>query len=137
VIILDTNVVSELVRGRRADQQVRAWVRALTEQPVTTVVNRAELLAGVALLPAGHRRETLRQAVEEALDDLTVCLPFSADCATAYAEIVAVRTARGRPIASMDALIAAIASVHGAAVATRDVPGFEGVGLRVVDPWDS
>ena len=135
MIILDTNVVSELVRGPQADPRVLTWVRALRVQPVTTALNRAELLAGAALLPEGRRREVLVDGIARVLTDLRISLPFSADCASAYAEVVAVRTRVGRPMAAMDALIAAIAVVNGAAVATRDVDGFGGLGLTVHDPW--
>lgn len=135
MIVLDTNVISELIRGSSADRTVVRWVRTLEEQPVTTVVNKAELLAGVAMLPAGARRTALAGAVESALDDLQVCLPFTSDVPAAYAEIVSTRTALGSPIGTADAFIAAIATVHGAAVATRDVAGFDIAGLRVVDPW--
>ena len=135
MIVLDTNVISELLKGDRADPRVVAWVHSLLEQPVTTVVNKAELLAGVALLPVGRRREGLARAVNLALDDLQVCLPFTTDVPTAYAEIVATRTLSGTPIGTADAYIAAIARVHGAGVATRDVPGFAGSGLRVINPW--
>lgn len=135
MIVLDTNVISELVKSTRADARVVRWARDLDEQPVTTVVNKAELLAGVALLPPGGRRTTLAEALHLALDELNVCLPFTEDVPAAYASIVAVRKASGRPIGASDAFIAAIASVHGAGVATRDVAGFDGVGLRVVSPW--
>lgn len=135
MIVLDTNVISELVRGSGADPAVVRWVRALREQPVTTVVNKAEVLAGVAMLPRGARRTSLSLSVESALSDLEICLPFTSDVPAAYAEIVAARSASGRRIGTTDAFIAAIAQVHGAAVGTRDVDGFTGIGLRVIDPW--
>ena len=137
MIILDTNVISELVRGPQADPRVLSWVRSLQEQPVTTALNRAELLAGAALLPEGRRRSVLVDGIARVLTDLRISLPFSADCASAYAEVVAVRTRVGRPIAAMDALIAAIAVVNRAAVATRDGDGFGGLGLNVHDPWEA
>jgi predicted nucleic acid-binding protein len=135
VIVLDTNVLSELVRGPQADPQVLTWVRSLRVQPATTALNRAELLAGAALLPEGRGRDVLVAGITRVLTDLRISLPFSADCASAYAEVVALRTRIGRPIGTMDALIAAIAVVNGAAIGTRDVDGFAGLGLDVVDPW--
>lgn len=137
MIVLDTNVVSELVKGLRAEPSVLRWVRNLSEQPVTTVVNKAELLAGIALLPAGARRTNLVHAVESALVDMEICLPFTPDVPAVYAEIVATRTAAGRPIGTGDAFIAAIARAHGAAIATRDVSGFSGIEIRVIDPWSA
>lgn len=136
MIILDTNVVSELVRGPRAEPRILAWVRSLADQPVTTALNRAELLAGVALLPAGMGRDVLLVGIEQVLSDLTICLPFSADCTSAYAEVLAARTRLGRPVTTMDALIAAVALANNASIATRDPSGFSGLGLEVVDPWD-
>lgn len=135
MIILDTNVLSELVRGTHANPQVLAWARTLGEQPVTTVINRAEVLTGLALLPAGRRRTELTAAVDRAFAALPACLPLTAECADAYADIVATRRTEGRPIGGMDALIAAIARVTGAKIATRDTDGFEGLGLTVIDPW--
>lgn len=135
MIILDTNVISEAMRGRDADQQVLRWIRELSEQPVTTVVNRAEILAGIALLPEGARRDRLAEAAASALSGLGICLPLVPDCAAEYAKIVASRRSVGRPIGGMDALIASIARLTGATVATRDTADFEGLDLTLVDPW--
>ena len=135
MIILDTNVISEAMRGPQADPRVIAWIRGLSEQPVTTVVNRAEILAGIALLPASGRREQLAAAAGRAFSGLGTCLPLVPECAEAYGAIVATRSAAGRPMGSMDALIAAIARVSGAGLATRDTTGFEGLDLVLVDPW--
>ncbi|TDE95101.1 type II toxin-antitoxin system VapC family toxin [Occultella glacieicola] len=137
MIILDTNVISEAMRGPRASSVVIAWIRALSEQPVTTVVNRAEILAGVALLPDGARKDLLAGAARAAFDTLGVCLPLLPECAQEYADIVASRRAAGRPIGGMDALIASIARVSGADLATRDVRDFEGVGVDLIDPWQT
>ena len=135
MIILDTNVISEAMRGPRADTRVIAWIRGLTEQPVTTVVNRAQILAGIALLPAGERREHLAAAAGRAFSGLGTCLPLIPECAEEYGAVVALRSAAGRPIGSMDALIAAIARVSGAGLATRNISDFEGLDLELVDPW--
>lgn len=137
MIILDTNVISEAMRGSRADARVLTWIRALRERPVTTVVNRAEVLAGVALLPPGARRDGLATAADEAFAGLGVCLPLVPECAADYAAIVSSRRAAGHPIGAMDALVAAIARVSDASIATRDVSDFAGLGLSVVDPWAS
>lgn len=137
MIILDTNVLSELMRGPRADPAVLGWVRQLPETPVTTVVNRAEVLAGVAVLPDSPRRTRLRQVAERAFDTLGICLPLMPECAAEYADIVAARRAAGRPVGGMDALIASIARVSGASVATRDASGFADLGLEIINPWCS
>ena len=135
MIILDTNVVFELMRGADASRAVLDWVRGLSEQPVTTVITRAEILAGVALLPAGTRRDRLESVATAAFDTLGVCLPLVPECAAEYADIVAARRTSGRPISAMDGLIAAIARVSASAVATRDLSDFEGIGLDLIDPW--
>jgi predicted nucleic acid-binding protein len=135
VIVLDTNVISELVRGPNAERRVLTWIRSLREPPTTTVVNRAEVLAGIALMPAGRRRELIASTTEAAFAHLGVVLPLVQDCAPAYAAIVAERQSVGRPIEPMDALIASICRVSGATLATRNTADFEDIGLDVVDPW--
>ncbi|MEZ5411769.1 MAG: type II toxin-antitoxin system VapC family toxin [Acidimicrobiales bacterium] len=137
MIILDTNVISEAMRGPQADSGVLAWLRALPAPPVTTVINRAEILAGIALLPAGARAERLRESAERAFGTLGVCLPLTAECCAHYGDIVATRQRAGRPIGGMDALIAAIAREASATVATRDVDGFSDLGLDLVNPWSA
>lgn len=131
MIVLDTGVLAELVRGPRADPDVLTWVRELVEQPVTTVVNRAELLAGIAMLPAGNRRTALAAAVEDAFADLTVCLPFDDDCPPVYARMLASRAATGVPLTTRTAMVAAITSAHGAALATTDPAAYAGLDLRI------
>lgn len=135
MIILDTNVISEAMRGPDADPRVLGWLRSLQQQPVTTVINRAEILAGIALLPGGARRVRLAEVAEAAFSTLGVCLPLVPECAAAYGDIVSRRRADGRPIGGMDALIASIAQVSGAGVATRDHADFDGVGLTLINPW--
>lgn len=136
MIILDTNVISEVMRGPRADPRVLDWVRSLGSVPVTTVVNRAEILAGIAILPGGQRRDLLEAAAHEAFDGLGVCLPLMPEASSSYARIVADRSAAGRPVGAMDALIAAIATVAGASLATRDVADFGDLGLTLINPWE-
>lgn len=135
MIILDTNIISEAMRGSAANPMVLLWLRSLREVPVTTVLNRAEILAGIALLPAGTRKDRLRSAADVALSGLAVCLPLVPECAVEYADIVASRRAAGRPIGGMDAIIGAIARVSDAAIATRDTSDFDGLGLTLIDPW--
>jgi predicted nucleic acid-binding protein len=135
VIILDTNVISEAMRGDQADPAVLTWIRALPQPPVTTVINRVEILAGLALLPDGRRADQLRHRAASVLGGMGVCLPLTDACADPYAEMFAARTALGRPIGGFDALIAAIARASGASIATRDLAGFDGLGLDLIDPW--
>lgn len=102
---------------------------------MTTVINRAEILAGVSLLPAGARRDRLETVATAAFDRLGVCLPLVPECAGEYADIVAGRRALGHPVGGMDALVAAIARFSGSALATRDTSDFKGIGLDLINPW--
>ena len=135
MIILDSNVLSEIMRGPDADPRVISWLRATTHPMVTTVFNRAEILAGLALLPEGARRNALTRAAVTALSRIEACLPFTEECTVAYAELVAQRRRSGLPISTMASLVAAVARTFGAAVATRNVKDFTGLGLGIVDPW--
>ncbi len=137
MIVLDTNVVSELMKPA-PDEAVRAWAAA---QPATslytTSVAQAEILHGIALLPAGKRRDALEAAADALFreDFGGRTLAFGSDAAQHYARIAAARRRAGRPISQFDAQIAAIARSNGAAIATRDTAGYEGCGVKVVDPW--
>lgn len=137
MIVLDTNVVSEALRGPAADPQVLGWLRGLSQPPVTTVITRAEILAGVAVLPVGARRSALEANVTRILSQLGVCLPLTNAATAHYANIIATRRALGRPASGFDALIAAICRTAGATLATRNTKDFEGMGITLVNPWDA
>jgi predicted nucleic acid-binding protein len=137
VIVIDTNVISELMRPE-PHPTVVAWIAALPSATLfTTSVNKAEILHGIAVLSEGRRRAALVAAAEAIFsEDLAErVLPFDDVAADRYAEIVAARRRTGRPIDAFDALIAATALAAGADIATRDVGGFEGLGLTLIDPW--
>jgi predicted nucleic acid-binding protein len=138
LIVLDTNVLSELMRSQPA-ALVFAWVAAQPRAMVyTTSINKAEILYGVAALPEGRRRSALVAAAEAMFaDDFAGrVLPFDEEAAAHYAEIVAARRREGRPIEAFDAQIAATARVAGALLATRDVGDFAGCGLSLFNPWN-
>ena len=136
MIVLDTNVVSELAKST-PNATVIAWTDAQVDLAFSAP-SLAELRFGVARLPEGKRRTALREAIDQLIsDDLSgLVLPFDAACADAYGLIVAARERAGRPIGVTDAQIAAICGVHAAALATRNVRDFVGTGIDVVDPWD-
>ena len=137
MIVLDTNVISELMRPA-PQPAVLAWVAGQPRSSLcTTLFCQAELLYGVAALPAGKRRTALAEATERlfAEDFAGRVLAFSATAAALYADIVVARRQAGRPIEVLDALIAATALAAGADVATRDTGGFEGCGLKTINPW--
>ncbi|TNC66395.1 type II toxin-antitoxin system VapC family toxin [Rubellimicrobium roseum] len=138
MIVLDTNVVSEPMRPV-PDERVLRWLSAQDASTLfLTAVTEAELRTGLALLPAGRRREALTTALEAVLaqDFAGRVLPFEGGAAArAYAAIQAERREAGRPISMADAMIAAIARSQGLQVATRNTGDFEGTGVEVVNPW--
>lgn len=137
MILLDTNVISELLRSA-PDMRVVEWIDS---QPVQTLclsaITVAELRWGVAQLPAGKRRAALHAKLEEGLMPhmASRVLPFDTDCARSYADLMEKARAEGRGIALADGLIAALASAKNLTVATRDVSPFEAAGLTVINPW--
>ena len=136
-LLLDTNVVSELLR-LSPNPEVESWV---AERPAAelyfSAVGEGELRYGVAMLPAGQRKDTLAAAIEGILqeDFEDRILPFDSGAARAYANIAAAHRAAGRTVAPADCQIAAIARSRGMAVATRNVRDFDDIGIEVVDPW--
>jgi toxin FitB len=139
-ILLDTNVISELMRPRPS-AQVTAWFGQQDNTAFfVSSVARAEVLLGIALLPVGKRRSTFAALADKVFnEDLAhSSLPFDDYCATEYAFLVAARSAQGHPISTEDAQIAAIALVHRMALVTRNVKDFVGInGLTVLNPWAS
>ncbi len=139
MIVLDTNVLSELLRPDPA-AAVERWVAGQAVLGLfTTSVTQAEMLLGVALLPRGKRRNDLAEAVRGLFEEDFAgrVLPFDSPAATAFAPVVVERRRSGRPIAQLDAQIAGIARSRGAMLATRNVPDFEGCGIELIDPWRS
>ncbi len=137
MIVLDTNVVSELMRSTPRSE-VLSWLDdQLTSSLFVTAVTEAEILTGIALVPSGARQRDLENAAARALNVLFAgrILPFDSEAAHAYAMIATDRRAAGRPINQADCQIAAIARSRGASVATRDVDGFDGCGVDVINPW--
>lgn len=138
MIILDTNVVSELLRPA-PEQRVEQWLSALDGTRVfLTTVTEAELRYGVALMPDGRRRAAISLMFDKILreDFVGRKLPFDSPAAEAFAEIASTRRAVGHPIAQADGMIAAIARSVEAAIATRDVKDFEGCGIEIINPWE-
>lgn len=138
MIVLDTNVLSEILRPV-PERRVVEW---LSEHPrasvFTTTITRGEILYGIQVLPAGKRRNALWNAAMQIFDvDLDgQVLSFDSTAADSYAQVSAARRAAGRPIAQFDAQIAGITLSRGAQLATRNVKDFDACGLEVINPWD-
>ena len=137
MIVLDTNVLSELMRPEPSPTVI-AWIEArATTSLFTTTITQAEILYGIRLLPSGKRRSEIEEAACEMfrMDFAGRVLPFDQDAAQAYAKIASSRRQAGRPITQFDAQIAAIALSRDGAVATRNIADFEGCGPDLIDPW--
>ncbi|GLK79542.1 type II toxin-antitoxin system VapC family toxin [Methylopila turkensis] len=140
MIVLDTNVISELTRSR--ETRSAAAVAWLERQPLdalwVTSVTYAELLAGVYAMPSGRRKELTLQATRDVImiDLDGRILPFGAEAVSAFAQISSERRAKGLSRTTADLQIAAIALSKGFAVATRNVSDFGAEGLTVINPWD-
>ena len=137
MILLDTNILSELMRAD-VSKRVVAW---LDLQPVSSLficaITRAELELGLCLLPNGKRKVKLEQAAREMFDDFAGrCLPFEESAAIRYARVVARRRKTGQPISVEDAQISALALTHGMKLATRNTRDFTSIErLKLVNPW--
>jgi toxin FitB len=139
MIVLDTNVLSEVIRPV-PEPSVLDW---LVNQPraslFTTTVTRGEILYGIRLFANGKRRRGLWDAAKKIFDEdfARQVLSFDSDAADMYAEIAASRRLAGKPISQFDAMIAAMARSRGASLATRNVKDFEDCGVDIVNPWSS
>ena len=138
MIVLDTHVVSELVRPS-PNRSVVEWVDEHdSSELVLTALTAAELRAGVALLPEGRRRVELGMRIESLLVETFAgyVLAFDVGSSAYYAEVLAVRTRGGRPITTFDAQIAAVCRQYDSVLATRNTTDFTDTGIQLVNPWD-
>lgn len=134
IYLLDTNVVSELVRPR-PDPKVRAWLASLDEVALS-VISIEELVFGIERAPAA-RRQKLAAWFDDLVDHLVKIEEITPEIARAAGELRARRTRAGRPVTQADMLIAATALVRGWTLATRNVPDFEDCGVLLFNPFSS
>lgn len=137
MIVLDTNVLSETFKPSPSKAVLR-WLAAQEPLEVfTTTITQAELLYGIELLRTGKRRGRLSTAINDVFAEEFHgrILPFDEEAARVFPKIVAGRNAVGRPIAQLDAMIAAVAHYRRAALATRNTRDFEYCGVRIINPW--
>ena len=137
MIIVDTNVLSEVMKIAPSPRVVEWWNSHPADELYLTSVTQAEILAGIELLPKGKRRAAIAQAAEATFqeDFADRILPFDGEAAREFARIVAARRKLGRPISQPDAQIAAIARDCRALLATRDTDDFEHCGVKLANPW--
>lgn len=137
MVVLDTNVISELFKPT-PDPKVMAWVGSLPGDALfTTAVTRGELLFGLYCMPEGRRRNDLLQGLTHLFEQKLAghVLAYDGAAADAHAAIAAARRTQGRPVGQFDMMIAGIVHSRGATLATRNVRDFEGCGIPLVDPW--
>lgn len=137
MIVLDTNVISEIFRPSPNPGVVR-WLTSLTGDVAITSITLAELLAGVRRLPDGRRKDDLVQRINAAVEPYRgsrAVLPFDDLAAERYADVLLARQSAGAPISTADAQIAAICLAHGATCATRNLKDFANTGVELIDPW--
>ncbi len=138
MIILDTNVLSELMRPKPSPR-VLTWVARQPETELfTTTITEAEIFYGIELLAKGKRRQELLEAADAMFaEDLAGRIfSFDSDAARVFSMIAAQRRSFGKPITHADAQIAAIARVRKAGLATRNVQDFRDCGIEIIDPWE-
>lgn len=134
MIILDTNVISELMKPA-PNLRVRHWLLSQDDTPLsTTAITIAEIEFGLRRLPGGRRRDELSALFENFADALAI-LPLDDRAAREAGRLRALREGAGLPSHPSDMLIAGIAAVAEAALATRNTKDFAGLPLRLVDPW--
>jgi toxin FitB len=135
MIVLDTNVLSELMR-QRPSPRVQRWYLAQVDL-YTTAITQAEMLYGLELMPTGRRKLETLDALNRIFREVFAprILIFDSMAAVLFADLAASRKKMGRPIKHPDAQIAAIARSRGATIATRNVGDFEHCGIEVINPW--
>jgi predicted nucleic acid-binding protein len=138
VIVLDTKVLSELMRPL-PERRVIDWLDTQeTASVAITAITVAEILYGIERFPEGRRKRSLVASAAVMFDEDFAgrILVFDAEAALHYAERVAAREQAGRAVQMADAQIAAICLRHEATLATRNVKDFEGLGVEILNPWE-
>ena len=136
MIVLDTNVVSEAMKPE-PHSTVLTWLNdQAAETLYLSTVSLAELLFGIAALPAGKRKDMLAQTLDGLMGLFRDrVLPFDADAARRYADLAAKARIGGQGFPTPDGYIAAIAASRGFIVASRDTAPYEAAGVTVINPW--
>ena len=129
VLVLDTNVISELLR-LEPNVAVQEWMRRDGEVTALATITRAELRFGVGRMPRGARRQQVAAAVDAVLAEFEVdTLPFDRRAADRYGELAAHQERSGAPKPMADTMIAAICLANGCGLVTRNTADFDDAGL--------
>ena len=138
MIVLDTNVLSELMRPQ-VDPAIGDWINRFSQGDLfITAITRAEIERGLNLLPRGKRQSNYRRCADATYKQVKGrCLPFEESAAVQFGLVQAGRQRAGRPISTEDAQIASIVLVHGMSLATRNTRDFRLIeNLKLINPWD-
>ena len=138
MIILDTNIVSELMR-EQPSPSVTEWIQSFDPNQFTiTAITVAEIMRGLAHIPEGKRRRKLEQSFYGFIHDAfsSKILAFDEQAALLYGDISAAREKKGLSVDPVDLMITAIAKYHNATIATRNVKDFEACGVKLINPWN-
>lgn len=138
--ILDTNVISELMKGNKCSENVYNWTsQQQIDDLFTTTISQAEILYGIAILPLGKRQTKLLYLANLMFqeDFNNRILSFNQEAAIAFAKIASERRRKGQPISQADAQIASICFSHKAILITRNVDDFQHCGINIINPWQS
>ena len=136
--LIDTNVLSEYNRPGSPDAGVRRWLETMDRQSQhVSIITLAEIQKGIELLAEGKRRAQLEQWLTQDLEAWFSgrVLPVDRQVAMRWASLVAQGSRTGRPLPTVDSLIAATALAHGLTIVTRNTKDFEGIGATIINPW--
>lgn len=139
MIILDTNIISELMKGNKCAENVYNWIaQENVNNLFTTTITQAEILYGIAILPKGKKQTELRKRANLMFEEdfKNRIIPFDQKAAVAFAKIASQRRKIGQPISQADAQIAAICYSYQATIATRNIDDFINCDLDIINPWN-
>jgi len=137
--LIDTNVLSEYNRPGGPDAGVKRWLETTDRQSQhVSVITLAEIQKGIELLAEGKRRAQLEQWLTQDLEAWFSgrILPLDRQVAMRWASLIAQGSRTGRPLPTVDSLIAATALTHGLTIVTRNTRDFEGIGATTINPWE-
>jgi len=137
--LIDTNVLSEYNRPGGPDAGVKRWLETTDRRSQhVSVITLAEIQKGIELLAEGKRRIQLEQWLKQNLEAWFSgrIIPVDRQVAGRWASLMAQRTRAGRPLPTVDSLIAATALAYDLTIVTRNTRDFEGIGTAIVNPWD-